>query len=425
MNWVRKFLMTCLLVAIFFLGYEYREFRYLQGKNEIIENNSDFDFNLFYDVWDLMQKKYVDPEIFSEKEPFEYGMIKGLVYGLEDPFSSFMTPDEKKEFYDSLQGNFEGIGAELTMKHNAVTVVTPLKGSPAKKAGLMPHDIILKVNDEDITDVDLLEVVKRIRGEKGTEVVLNVYRQSSGETLDITITRDVINVPSVTSEMKENIAYIEISQFGDDTKNLFESQFKQLLENDPQGIILDLRYNGGGYFEDTIEIASAFLKENVPVVEVKSRNAAQVYNSKYKSFASTTLPLVVLINGGSASSAEILAGALKDNKRAVLIGEKSFGKGTVQEVVSLTGGGSLRVTIAEWLTPNGFKINKEGIIPNIKIEKTREDMEAENTPQLDLALEIVKDPNWLDFMEKENFSFLEKNDSDLVDNFTEDIKIEK
>lgn len=365
-----------------------------ESKSDSFEKNEELSFDGFEDVWEILKDKYVDPQVFIENEPFEYGVIKGLVSGLDDPYSAFMTPEENQDFREGLQGNFQGIGAELTVKSGAVTVVTPLKKSPAKKAGLMPEDIIVKVDDEEITGQPLREVVTKIRGPKDTNVTLGIFRPKDLQEMDITITRDTILLPSVESEMKEDIAYIEINQFGDDTTLEFAKQIRELYKNKPKGIILDLRFNGGGYLDAAVEIASAFLEKDQEVVQVKSKNNSVSHKSKYKIFSNTEIPLVILTNKGSASASEIVAGALQDHKRALVIGEQSFGKGTVQEVVPLKGGASLRVTIAKWLTPNKNTIDKTGISPDILIEKTREDFEQEKTPQLDKAFELVKDANW-------------------------------
>jgi carboxyl-terminal processing protease len=311
-----------------------------------------------------------------------------------------MTPEENRDFRDELHGNFQGIGAELTLRSGAVTIVTPLKGSPAEAAGIMPEDIVIKVDNEDITGKPLNEVVKKIRGPKGSKVLITVLRKSEMDTLDITVTRDTITVPSVTSEMKDgDIAYININQFGDDTQKLFNEQFIGLMQKNPKGIILDLRSNGGGYLDGAIDIASSFLTAGKNVVQVKTRSETIEDPSVFKSVTNTETPLIVLINKGSASSSEIVSGALQDHKRALILGEQSFGKGTVQEIIPLNEGASLRVTIAEWLTPNGHTIHKTGITPNVKVEKTKQDFEDKKDPQLDKALEILKGGNWKDYLE--------------------------
>lgn len=370
------------------------------SQERVDQKSNELQFGMLENVWKILQEKYVHPQVFSEVEPFEYGIIKGLVYGLDDPFSAFMTPEENQDFRDELQGNFQGIGAELTLKSGAITVVTPLKGSPSEAAGIIPEDIIVKVDNEDIIGKPLNEVVKKIRGPKGSKVIITVLRKNEMDTLDITVTRDTITVPSVTSEMKDgDIVYININQFGDDTRKLFNEQFISLMQKNPKGIILDLRFNGGGYLDGAIDIASSFLSSGKDVVQVKTRSEIIPNPSIFKSVTNTETPLIVLINKGSASSSEIVSGALQDHKRALILGEQSFGKGTVQEIIPLARGASLRITIAEWLTPNGHTIDKTGITPNIKVEKTKQDFTDKKDPQLDKALEVLKAGNWKDYLE--------------------------
>lgn len=365
---------------------------------EIVADNhiiSEFDTNLFNEVYDLIKRKYVSPEVFSEPEPFEYGMIKGLIYGLDDPYSSFMTPEENKDFIESLDGNFEGIGAELTIKSGMPTIVTPLKNSPAAKSGLLPGDVIIKVDGKEIQNMPLREVVKLIRGESDTEVVLSVYRPSEIKNLDISIKRGVIEIPSVESKIIEKdgkkIAHIEINQFGSHTDLEFNKQFQEMISKGSEGIILDLRFNGGGFLEAAVKVLSVFFEEKKNVVSVKTRDTLEERIAYPTSFSDEKIPVVVLQNKGSASASEILSAALQDYERAVVVGEQSFGKGTVQEVIDLPGGSSLRVTIAKWLTPNGNEINEKGVSPDIIVEKTEEDYKSEKNPQLDKAIEELID----------------------------------
>ncbi len=375
-----------LVIFSFYLGTLYKN----NLENNEINNHSNINFELFNNVWDIIQEKYVNPEVFSEAEPFEFGIVKGLISGLDDPFSSFMTPDENNDFYNDLQGNFEGIGAELTIKNSLITIVSPLKGSPAKAAGLLPEDIIIKVNDEDIVGLSISDVVKKIRGEKGTSVVLNILHKDATEPVNISVVRDTITIASVESKMIEEIGFIEINQFGEKTVQDFEEQFVTIMKNNPIGIILDLRFNGGGYLDGAVEVASAFFANKTDVVKVKDQKGSFVHKSFYKPFSNVDIPLVLLINKGSASASEILAGAIQDHKRGIIVGETSFGKGTVQEVISLNKGASLRLTIAEWLTPNGRSINEKGITPDVFVEKTIKDFEEGKTPQLDKAIELLK-----------------------------------
>jgi carboxyl-terminal processing protease len=345
---------------------------------------------LFWDAWNILSSKYVDPHKIDSQNMI-YGAIRGMVNALEDPYTTFMTPKEHREFQEDLEGTLEGIGAELTLRHGMLTVVSPLKNSPAKTAGLQPEDIIYEINGESTEDMSLEEAVKKIRGKKGTQVILTVLRQNYQEPIDITITRDNINIESVSWEMINGIALIEINQFGDNTKEEFSKAINEMLNQRPKGIILDLRYNGGGYLDGAIDIASEFL-EKEKVVTIKKRNPEEdevIYVNGQARIAN--FPLVILINKGSASASEIVAGAIQDHNRGIVIGEPSFGKGTVQEVENLIGGSSLRITVAKWFTPNDTNISETGIIPDIIVERTIEDFEEDHDPQLETAIKYLEE----------------------------------
>lgn len=319
-----------------------------------------------------------------------HGAVRGLVEAVGDPYTSFMPPKENKEFRQSLNGSLQGIGAELTMKEDDIVVVAPLKGSPAEAAGLMPDDIITHVDGQSIEGYTLSDAVEIIRGPKGTEVTLTISRD--GREDDITITREEITVPSVESEVKEyagkDIGYIALNRFGDTTTEEVASAVKDLMKQDIQGLIFDVRFNGGGYFDKAVDLSSMFLEKG-KVVSVAHREGEPIHHYASGRPIAPTIPMVVLINEGSASASEILAGALQDNGRATIIGKKSFGKGTVQEVFELPGGTSIRITTARWLTPNGTDLGKEGVHPDIDVDRTKEDIEAEKDPQLDAALELL------------------------------------
>lgn len=347
------------------------------------------DMRLFWDVWGLLASKYVDPSALDYKDMI-YGSIRGMVWSLNDPYTSFMNPKENREFQESLEGTLEGIGAELTVREGMITIISPLKGSPAKRAGLQPEDVILKVNDEDVFELSLEQVVMRIRGPKGTKVKLTIGRKGEREPFEVEITRETINVSSVEWKMVDHIAVIELSQFGANTKEEFSKAINEILIERPEGIILDLRYNGGGYLDGAVDIVSEFVEKG-KVVSVKKRNPEEdeaIYVTGKAKVAKT--PLVVLINKGSASASEIVAGAIHDNSRGLVLGETSFGKGTVQEVQNLVDGSSLRITIAKWYTPNNINISEVGIEPDKEVIRTIDDIKANRDPQLDAALEYLK-----------------------------------
>jgi carboxyl-terminal processing protease len=320
-----------------------------------------------------------------------FGAIKGMTDALEDPYTIFMTPKENKEFQDVMEGTLEGIGAELTIRHGMLTVISPLKGSPAKKAGLQPEDIIYAVDGELVDEMTFEEAVLKIRGEKGTQVTITVLRKGYQDPIDIDITRDTINIDSVEWRMENNIAIIEINQFGTNTRWEFSKVINEILNNRPKGIILDLRYNGGGYLDGAVDIVSEFIEKG-KVVTIKKRNPEEdeiIYVNGQARMASQ--PLAILINKGSASAAEIVAGAIQDHERGTVIGENSFGKGTVQEVENLIGGSSLRMTVAKWFTPNDTNISEAGITPDIIVELDYEDLENGDDPQLNAAIDYINE----------------------------------
>lgn len=341
------------------------------------------DISLLWSVWRLLQQNYIEPkEIITEN--MVYGAIAGLVDGVGDPYTLFMTPKETKQFHDGLSGDLEGIGAQLDEQNGAIVVVSPVKGSPAEKAGLLPHDIITEVNGTKTAGMKLEEIVLQIRGPKGTKVTLSVVREGESKPLTMTITRDTIHIPSVESKVEGGIGILSINQFGDDTVTLARKELMK-YPKDLKGLILDLRGNGGGYLEGAVELVSMFVKDGVVVTVHRRDVAPEEHRVRGSVLLSESVPMTVLVNGGSASAAEITAGALKDLGRASLIGTQTFGKGTVQEVIDLPGGSSLRVTIAKWLTPSGHDLGKKGITPDIIVDRTIEEYKAGKDPQMDKA----------------------------------------
>lgn len=355
----------------------------------------EIDLQLIEEILSIIDSKYVDPEKINSQK-ITHGLAKGLIYSLEDPFSGYMTPDESNEFQENLDGSLEGIGAELTMKHGNVVVVSPLKNSPALRAGLLPQDIIVNVDDESISGLSLEKVVQKIRGKPNTSVKITVARKNIEELIDIEITRQKIIVESVNLKIVDDIVVLEINQFGTNTKQEFKKYLTEAIVKNPVGIIIDLRFNSGGFLEKARDIVSFFIDEG-KVVVIKSRppNVENVFVNGEKV---TDLPLVILQNKGSASASEIVAGALKDLDRAKIIGTNSFGKGTVQEVVPLKHGGNLRITIAKWFTPNGLDINEKGIEPDYYIENTLEDYENERDPQMDAAIKLLHNEDISDLL---------------------------
>ena len=316
----------------------------------------------------------------------EEGMRQGLVKAAGDPYTEYLNPEASKELEEDLSGSFEGIGAELGKDKESIVIVSPIAGFPAEKAGLKPKDIIAEINGESTYDLTLSEAVKKIRGPKGTKVKLGIIRD--GKVLEFEITRDQIVIPSVTSEVVDgNIGVIKISRFGEDTTGLVTEYAKELKAKNVKAVILDLRGNPGGLLPVSVDVASIWLKKGDTVLQEK--RDGQVIKTYFASGNPILngIPTVILINEGSASASEIVAGALKDNNAATLIGEKSYGKGSVQEIHKLDLGGALKVTIARWFTPGGRNIDKEGIEPDQKVTISDEDAAAGRDPQQAAAIQ--------------------------------------
>ncbi len=334
-------------------------------------------------VYDSLRTNF-DGEL-DEKSLIE-GLKSGLVKASGDPSTEYFDKEEAASFEEGLSGSFTGIGAELGKEEQAIVIVSPLSGFPAEKAGLMPKDIVAEINGENAYDISISEAVKKIRGEKGTVVKLTIIRNET-ERLDIEITRDEITIPSVEFEIKTgNIGYLKISRFGTDTTTLVRDAAQQFADAKVAGVIVDVRGNPGGLLTSSVEVASIWLDKGQVVVDQRSSGKSTDVLIATGNATLSGIPTVVLINEGSASASEILAGALHDHGVASLIGEKTYGKGSVQRLIKLEDGGELKVTIARWFTPNGKNIDKEGIEPDQMIERTVEDFKAERDPQLDAAL---------------------------------------
>lgn len=349
------------------------------------------DMDLFWNVWDMLDNNYLKNEKLDVNE-MTYGAVKGMVESLKDPYTVFMDPKETDEFTQNLKGKLQGIGAELTIKDDEITVVTPVKNSPAERAGILPGDVIYKIGDEYASDMTLFEAIMKIRGTAGTPVTLTIIRPNKKDSFDITIVRENIDIASVTKEDKgDGIVYIGINQFAENTAEEFGDAVADLVSNEPKGLILDLRYNGGGYLEAAVNILSYLLKADLVAVNIKERdgNSSDEMTSENGGKKILKAPLVVLVNDGSASASEIVAGALQDYKRGILMGTQTFGKGTVQSVEYLDDGSSLRMTIAQWFTPEGRAIDKVGITPDLIIENP-EDQAPGSDKQLDEAINYLK-----------------------------------
>lgn len=341
---------------------------------------------MFLRAWEIIKKNYVDPQkIDADKAIFE--ATRGLLRSLDDPYSDLLSETQRKIFEEDLAGSFGGVGFEIGIRKGVLTVIAPLEGTPAERAGLKPGDQILKVNDEDTENMSLEEAVSKIRGEPGTKVRLTIYRKDWLEPKTFEITREIINVPVIKSKLiSPNIGYLKINTFGTKTYSELISALYRLKSQGAQKFILDLRNNPGGFLEVAIKVSELFLPRGKIVLKEVEKNkiTKTIYSEGPGTFVNEKI--VILVNNGSASASEIFAGALKDNLGTKLIGEKTFGKGSVQQTFPLNGN-LMKLTIAYWLTPHGTKIEGNGLKPDIEV-KDNEETEADEI--LDKAVEVIK-----------------------------------
>lgn len=351
-------------------------------RQSLQHENGKLSFNGIDEIYSDLRDGF-DGQLDTAK--LEDGLKEGMVKAAGDPYTEYLSAEKSKEFDDQLSGSFEGIGAELNKEEDRIVIVSPIAGFPAEKAGLKPGDTLSKINGETAFDLSITDAVKKIRGPKGTSVKLDVIRD--GKPLTFDITRDQINTPSVKWEVKDgNIGVITISRFGEDTADLTRQAAEEFKSKNVKGVVLDMRGNPGGLLEASVRVSSLWLPNGKTILQEK-RNDKVV--KTYNASGNATLlgiPTVVLIDEGSASASEITAGALKDNNVASIIGEKSYGKGSVQELRHLSSGGVLKVTIARWYTPNNRNIDKEGIEPDQTVKFTDENLKAKVDPQKDAAL---------------------------------------
>lgn len=365
-------------------GEVVNQIRYYDG----IEDN--VSFQQFWRVWDLVEELYLRGPI-SEKDLF-YGAIEGMVDSLEDPYTVYFDPEDAAAFNEELDGEYSGIGAEIGKEDDYIVVVAPLSGSPAEAAGLLAGDYIIEVDGEDVIGATVDYAVSIIRGQAGSEVALTVVRNGFDNAIEVTITREDIKINSVEWELRDDgIMVIELYMFNEDTTSLFRQAAQEILTSDVKGIVLDLRNNPGGLLTEAINVAGFWIDDDI-VVQERVGGSVQGYAANGFAWLAD-IPTVVLVDGGSASGSEILAGALQDYHLATLIGEQTYGKGSVQEYYEFDDGSALKVTTAEWLTPLGRSIDHLGIEPDIFVEYTLEDYEAGRTPQLDAAISELK-ANW-------------------------------
>ncbi len=346
-------------------------------------------FPVFWEAWHYIQQDFYKTPV--DTTALVDGSIAGMVKSLGDQHTAFVNAKTAVIASADLQGSFEGIGATVEMREGRLTIVAPIRGTPADKAGLLPNDIVLQVDDTVIQNMDVTEAIRLIRGPKGTKVRLLIQRAKQ-PTFTVEITRDTIRTPFVESRMIEgtSIAYVRLNEFGGTASEELRAALKDLMTQKPTGLIFDLRRDPGGYLSTAVDIASQFLKAGQVVLIEKDKNGvAQELRTRGGGLA-TDIPMVLLVDGGSASASEILAGALKDYKRATLIGTKTFGKGSVQNVHTLSDKSELRVTIAHFFSPKGNEIHDVGVTPDIEVKVTDDDAASKRDPQLDKAVEFLK-----------------------------------
>lgn len=367
------------------------------------------DFSPFWKAWNILNEKYVSPAtttVTSDQDKV-WGAIEGLAASLNDPYTVFFPPENNKIFESEISGNFEGIGMQIGIKNDVLTVIAPLKDSPAAKAGILSGDKVLKIDDLQTFGMKEDEAVKHIRGKKGTEVKLTILRESKKEPIEVKVTRDTISIPTIDTELKHMILSqkdatpeglsqngvftIRLYSFSQPSASLFQNALRQFVESGADKLILDLRGNPGGYLEAAVDMASWFLPPGKPVVsEDFGKNAPKiVYRSHHEKVFNDNLKFVVLVNGGSASASEILAGALQEYGIAKVVGTTTFGKGVVQELVDITPDTSLKVTVARWLTPKGRSISEKGITPDIEVKMTADDVAKGKDPQMEEAVKLL------------------------------------
>jgi carboxyl-terminal processing protease len=342
----------------------------------------------FWEAWNIVHEQYVDQPLDDEK--LMQGAIRGMMDALGDEQTFYMEPQLYESETSSLQGEYEGIGAYVDTDGDYLTIVSPIDGSPAEAAGLRPGDKVIAIDGEDMTDVTPEQARLKVLGPEGSEVTLTVAREGEPEPLEFVITRAKITIHSAEGRMLENeIAYVDINTFGERTTRELRNTLDDLLRQNPRGIIIDLRNNPGGYLTTAVEVSSEFIEEGVVLYEEYGDGRRDTHRALGNGQA-TDIPLVVLINEGSASASEIVAGAIQDYERGKLVGAKSYGKGSVQNWVPLSNNqGAARVTIARWLTPDERLINHLGLMPDVIVEMTPEDFESEQDPQLDAAMETM------------------------------------
>ncbi|MCL4403738.1 S41 family peptidase [Patescibacteria group bacterium] len=382
--------------GVFYGGYAVGVQRTAQATATLIVNGGapadikDADVSVLWDTIALLKQKYYDIKNISDQDLI-YGAAAGATQAVGDPYTVFFSPQDAQSFSDNLNGDFGGIGAEIGTQKGQLVIIAPLKGTPADAAGLKSGDAIMAVNGSSTAGMTADEAVNLIRGEIGTTVKLSVFRSGWAAPKDFNITRENITVPTLDWKMMpDHIAYFDLYTFNANAANLFYNDALSALMQGAKGVVLDLRDDPGGYLDVAQQIAGWFLPRGSVVVRERMRDGSETVLRSNGNQALAGLPVVVLVNGGSASASEILSGALRDDRGAKLVGTQTFGKGSVQELENLPDGSELKVSVAEWLTPDGYTINHVGLKPDYTVQYTEADAQANKDPQLDKALQILQ-----------------------------------
>lgn len=385
-------LISLLVISVFFIsGFFIGQSSQLIYPNLFLKNeHSDLDnlFKPYLQAWDIVHKQYLEQPV--NDIDMMHGSIRGMMESLGDPYSTYLDPEEFKEQNTPLEGEYTGIGAWVDTSGEFLVIISPMPSSPAEKAGLKPGDVVQKIDNQDVTELDPTLVLKKILGPANTQVLITITREGESAFLEFEITRAVIPIPSVESDLiNDNIGYIRLYTFGNNSYDEFSLALNQLLKKGADNLIIDLRNNTGGFVNSAIDITSLFLDEQIVLIEEWGDQTTKDYMTTKDPITLDT-PLFILVNKGTASASEITAGALQDYDRAILIGTNTFGKGLIQNWIPLEGeNGAVRVSIAHWLTPNGRQIQDLGLKPDIKIEFLEEDYYAGIDPQLEKAIEII------------------------------------